>query len=219
MTSLSTMGGSAASHHQAEGKVNHLVPPHLFTKNMKDYKKYIPTAIVIHHEGASNGLEAVDRYHKTRWPNFKSSLGYWIGYTHYISLDGTITQTRAEDEEGAHCLGGWNRKSVGICLRGHLGLQRPTEAQIKALRGLTEQVRIRWKIPLNRIYTHKELWITACPGKYGIEIVEEIREVKPDVRKLEKQISLILEAIEILRLRLIIARLKVAIKALLKIKQ
>ena len=189
-----------------------------FWHNSMSYKKYIPTAIIIHHEGASNGLEAVDRYHKTRWPNFKSFLGYWIGYTHYISLDGTITQTRAEDEEGAHCLGGWNRKSVGICLRGHLELQRPTEAQIKALKSLTEQVCIRWKIPLNRIYAHKELWITACPGKYGTELVEKIREVKPDVRKLEKQISLILEAIEILRLRLIISRLKVAINKLLNRK-
>lgn len=164
-----------------------------------------PEAIVIHHEGASNGFNAVKEYHRKKW-NFESSLGYYAGYHYYIGLDGFIYVARKEDEEGAHTLGGWNRKSVGICLRGHLGLQMPTEAQENALQGLVDAVQLRWNIPDEKIYAHKELWPTECPGQYGMELVEKVRETEPELMKLQKQIDVIKEAIE---------RLKVALSKLL----
>ena len=160
-----------------------------------EYKKYIPKAIVLHHEAAANGFLSVNQWHRDGRHFPKSQLGWHVGYQYYISLQGSITQARKEDEEGMHTLGGWNRKSVGICLMGHLSLQNASEEQKNALHGLVEAIQQRWSIPDNRIYGHKELGSKACPGKDGMEIVEKLREVKPDLRKLERQIALLVEAI------------------------
>lgn len=164
-----------------------------FGRNM--YKRYPPQAIVIHHEGASNGLIIVDDWHRRRgFP--KSSLGYWVGYTYYIDLSGHTTKCREEDEEGAHTLGGWNRKSVGICLRGDLTLSQPTNEQIEALQSLTGAIQSRWGIRYGKIYAHQELWPTLCPGDNLMPHIRELRQREPKLRRLEKQISLLKEAIE-----------------------
>lgn len=158
--------------------------------------KIIPTAIILHHEGASNGLEIVNKWHKKRWPNFVSSLGFHLGYHYYIDLSGHTTKCREEDEEGAHTLGGWNRKSVGICLRGDLTLSQPTNEQIEALQSLTGAIQSRWGIRYGKIYAHQELWPTLCPGDNLMPHIKELRQREPELRRLEKQISLLKEAIE-----------------------
>lgn len=135
-----------------------------------------PIAIVIHHEGASNGFASVNEYHRQKW-KFISSLGFYAGYHYYISLDGTVHQARAENEEGAHCLGGWNRKSVGICLQGDTNVSQPTEEQIEALNLLIKGVQEMWVIPDSEIYGHSDLWPTECPGKNLYKILTEEKKI------------------------------------------
>lgn len=82
----------------------------------------------IHHTGGTqiNKLEStqhltvaqIDEYHKNRWPDFKSSLGFWCGYTIVILQDGTWVQTRLVGEEGAHTRTR-NFDSSGILIMGN----------------------------------------------------------------------------------------------------
>ena len=158
-----------------------------------------PIAIVIHHEGKNNGFDRVNEYHKRKW-NFKSSLGYYIGYGYYIALNGTVTQGRADTEEQAHTLGGWNRKSIGICLQGNLDLLYPTSEQLLTLQDLIGRKQVEHSISNNKIYMHKELWLTACPGKNMIDWVKSYRE--SDITYLQIMINQVKSAISELKGRL-----------------
>jgi len=84
----------------------------------------IPKYIIIHHTATSRDkttFSSINNGHRKRW-NWKSSLGYYIGYQYLITADGTIKQGRADNEDGAHCRG-WNDKSIGIALTGNFMLQ------------------------------------------------------------------------------------------------
>ncbi len=127
-----------------------------------------PEVILIHHTVSSRdrtSFSQVNEWHKTRWPNFISQLGWHIGYQYVIKGDGEVLQARKEDEEGAHTLGGWNRKSVGICLMGSFDHENPSTAQIEALERLLGGIRQRWGIERHQVFGHQEKWATKCPGK------------------------------------------------------
>ena len=73
-----------------------------------------PTKIIFHHGGGWADFSAVNSYHKQKW-GFKSSLGYYCGYTIFIDRGGKVTQARRDNEEGAHTKG-YNRRTIGIGL-------------------------------------------------------------------------------------------------------
>ena len=123
-----------------------------------------PIAVVIHHEAGYTGLQAVNELHRQRF-DFKSSLGFYVGYQYYCDTKGVMTQTRSETEEGAHTLGGWNQKSIGICLMGNFETGTPTKPQLDALSELLGEIRLRHGTSLDKIYYHGELWQTLCPGR------------------------------------------------------
>lgn len=74
-------------------------------------------AIIVHHTASpaeSTTLEKVDRWHRDR--GFDS-----IGYHYLIEWDGWVASVRhgrPDHMRGAHCLNGWNRKSLGVCVVG-----------------------------------------------------------------------------------------------------
>ena len=112
-----------------------------------------PTALIIHHEWGSNGFYGVNEYHRQLW-NFKSSLGFFIGYQYYIASNGVVYQGRADDEEGAHCKGK-NLDSIGICLEGNFDLNRPTNAQILSLKNLILKKMTEYAIKPDQIFSHR----------------------------------------------------------------
>ena len=137
-----------------------------------------PKWLIIHHTLTGRDkttFNAVNNYHKGLW-NFRSSLGYYIGYQHYIDLDGKITQGRSNTEEGAHTLGGWNRKSIGICLQGNLNISIPRGEQLLSLEDLIGRLQVKYDILSKDVFMHKELWMTACPGKNMTGWVKSYRE-------------------------------------------
>lgn len=73
-----------------------------------------------------------------KW-NFKSSLGLYVGYTYEIAANGTVRQARAIGEETAAVIG-YNFNSVSICLDGNFDIEKPTIAQMKALRALLVEI-------------------------------------------------------------------------------
>jgi hypothetical protein len=129
-----------------------------------------PNKIVIHHEGASNGFQAVNEWHKQRW-NFKSELGFYIGYHYYIEKDGKVFQGRADTEDGAHT-SGHNQQSIGICLMGNFETEIPTKAQLDALESLVKDKKKQYNI--SKIYGHRQLGNTLCPGKNLFGWVEKL---------------------------------------------
>ena len=123
-----------------------------------------PEAIIVHHEAGWAGLNGVNILHKQRF-NFRSSLGWYVGYQWYIDTMGKYTQTRADTEEGVHTLGGWNQKAIGICLMGNYETAYPQQVQLDALDKLLGELQIKHDVPLEKIFYHGELWWTLCCGK------------------------------------------------------
>ena len=111
------------------------------------------TKIILHHTGGTvsdrnastqhHSADTINMYHKKRWEDFRSSLGYWGGYTFFIEKNGKITQFRAIGEEGAHTIGS-NSDSVGICLAGNFSPHspdRPTREQTETMLDIIEACR------------------------------------------------------------------------------
>lgn len=131
-----------------------------------------PTVVITHHTGGTDAnpladssfatVKDVDSWHRVRWPDFKSSLGYFVGYHYFISKDGTITQTRRNNEEGAHVIG-MNTKSIGVCFAGNFDLTMPTDAQLLSWYQLYGQLLKEYpNIPTR---PHRAYATKTCHGK------------------------------------------------------
>jgi hypothetical protein len=131
-----------------------------------------PTVIITHHTGGSDAqpladssnatVAAIDSWHKLRWPGFTSRAGYHVGYHYVITKDGTITQTRQHDEEGAHCIG-MNRSSIGVCFAGNFDLTIPTQAQMQSWFTLYEKIAKEY--PGIPTYPHRKYATKTCHGR------------------------------------------------------
>jgi len=130
-----------------------------------------PTIIMIHHTATSykfnpDQFAANNLYHKNKW-NFKSSLGFYLGYNYEISSNGYRRQARNDGETTAACYqNGMNDgRAVHIALDGNFDLEKPTDLEIYALRDLLKLLNQRYNILSNQIYFHKQFSQTVCPGK------------------------------------------------------
>ena len=119
-----------------------------------------PIKIIIHHGGGDLDFNGVNNYHKGLW-GFRSSLGYYAGYTYFIERSGKVIQARADNEEGAHTRG-HNKNSIGICLQGNGELKDFTKEQYNALEELVERKTKEHKI--EGIYGHRHFSNTLCPS-------------------------------------------------------
>lgn len=108
------------------------------------------THIFIHHYGgyandpyaptSHLSFEDIDSAHYLRWPEFRSQLGYFVGYNFIIFPNGGWKQARIVGEETA-ANKGWNKNAASICLAGNFDInpstkqpvERPTEAQKRSL--------------------------------------------------------------------------------------
>jgi hypothetical protein len=143
-----------------------------------------PTHIVVHHsitprdqEPARAG-QGINRTHKERF-NFKSSLGWYIGYQYIIYGNGEIRQYRKDTEPGAHTTEQqMNFKSIGVCLTGNFDTELPSEAQTKTLTKFLEdkskQYQIKSILP-HRFYAGykscygnklKDDWASSLKGEH-----------------------------------------------------
>lgn len=157
-----------------------------------------PEYLIVHHTGGTNEkpladtshhtFEMANEYHRKRW-NFKSSLGFYIGYHYYIEQDGKLTQGRADTDEGAHTID-YNTKSIGICLAGNFDRETPTPspAQIATLRRLLRAKMEQYSIPRSKVVPHRTFAVKTCYGSkladnWASELTkEEVRFIKQDNR-------------------------------------
>lgn len=110
---------------------------------------------IIHHTAGNLTLKQINDLHKYQgYP--KSSLGYYVGYHRVIFKDGSMVQTRLDNEIGAHVKDA-NLGKVGIALVGDLTKEAPTDCQIETL---FKQLKA-WGKPVK---FHRDFNQTACPG-------------------------------------------------------
>lgn len=131
-----------------------------------------PKYIIVHHTGGTDAnphadtshhtFGVVDGWHKKLW-NFPSSLGHYIGYHYFIDSRGKVTQGRAHNEVGAHCIG-YNDKSIGVCLAGNFDVSLPTREQEEALRMLLVRLMSEEHIHIENIVPHRTFAKKTCYG-------------------------------------------------------
>lgn len=125
------------------------------------------TTIIVHHTaspyaGNPDQFNATNRYHRERFADVASKLGYFVGYTYEIAKDGTVHQARNEDEQTVAVKEqSMNFKGISICLDGEFDkLELPTDEQCKALLKLIREVQGRWNIPDSRVFPHRHFAVT-----------------------------------------------------------
>ena len=104
----------------------------------------------------SHQLYAVNDYHKDRF-GIGSLLGWYIGYSWFVDVNGKLTHCRLLGEETAAQL--WhNYDTESICLAGNFNKDMPNRAQIATLRKwLKERQNLE-------IHFHRDFADRTCPG-------------------------------------------------------
>ncbi len=154
--------------------------------------QYQKNYIVLHHtltDRDTTTFEAVNNYHKQLW-NFKSALGYYIGYQYFITADGRVYQGRADWEPGAHTTQqNKNYDSIGICLTGNFDTQEPSQAQLNSLKNLIEDLSIKHNIPFENLKFHRDYaTYKSCPGhNIPSDFYEKLLNNSLETMKLIKQ--------------------------------
>ncbi|MCK4609423.1 MAG: N-acetylmuramoyl-L-alanine amidase [Gammaproteobacteria bacterium] len=128
--------------------------------------------IALHHTSSYNTgasqLNAVDRYHKSKW-DMKSTKGWYVGYHYFMDAQGKITNTRDINEEsianmGYNCDRQETCTAISICMQGDFNTQHPTDAQTKAFKEFVHNMQQRFDGI--KVVGHRDLQAhRTCPGK------------------------------------------------------
>ena len=122
--------------------------------------------IILHHSATHDGTA-------TNWNQIRfyhTALRGWknVGYHYGLELIGNeyeILLGRFENENGAHCIG-HNRTALGICLVGNFELNPVPPDQYQLVLKLVRQLMRNHHITIQKVYGHRELADTLCPGRY-----------------------------------------------------
>jgi hypothetical protein len=131
-----------------------------------------PTKITIHHDGMSpfagtSRSTVADRIELIRVSHLKRDGGNrWgdIGYHFVVDRSGRVWQARPVSYQGAH-VKHQNQANVGVLCLGNFEQQSPSRNQVRRLESLIVELRAQYRVPVSRVYTHRELDSTKCPGR------------------------------------------------------
>lgn len=87
-----------------------------------------------------------------------------IGYHYIIDPTGRIWEGRPVSLQGAH-VKNQNEHNLGVMVMGNFETERPTPAALASLDRFVLSQMHRFNVPLSRVFTHRELGPTACPGR------------------------------------------------------
>ena len=140
--------------------------------------------LMIHHSAVSydknkDQFKANNNYHNGLW-NFKSSLGFYLGYNYEIAKNGRVRQARKDGEQTAACYqeNMNNGRCIHICLDGNFDNEKPQPAQIFALRDLMR--RLVKEHSIDKIVFHNEYANKSCPGSNMEKgFIESLVDFKP----------------------------------------
>ena len=124
--------------------------------------------ITVHHDGmppvdirsrsdAATRIELIRKGHLARgWGD--------IGYHYVVDPMGQVWEGRPLSWQGAH-VKAQNEGNLGVLVMGNFEVQRPTSAQLAALDAFVGSQMSAYRLPVTRVFTHRELASTACPGR------------------------------------------------------
>ena len=124
------------------------------------------TRITIHHTDEHGGLVGLpDVEVVKRIENYHRNGKKWcaIGYHYLVGKDGRVYEGRPSALQGAHVLSG-NENNIGISTIGNWNKSLPSTRQLSALKAFIEDTRDRYQIGTKRIYGHRDLNKSICPG-------------------------------------------------------
>ena len=145
-----------------------------------------PYRITVHHEGYHSGSMNASsvcahlrriRTVQMRPKGVDGGLGAGdIGYHYIIDQNGGIWEGRPMKYQGAHAGDFWrNKGNIGICVLGDYNDQLVPARARCSLKDLTVMLMARYHIPATKIYTHRELKPTECPGRNLQAYVNDLR--------------------------------------------
>lgn len=125
--------------------------------------------ITIHHEGNKANFDRstpdVTRDLRLNQAAHRR-LGYGdIAYHFMIDYAGRLWEGRSLKYQGAH-VSSRNPGNIGIVLLGNFEIQKPSDSQKATLVKLVAELRRFYGIGRRRIYGHRDLDSTLCPGRY-----------------------------------------------------
>lgn len=139
-------------------------------------------AITVHHDGLPSPLassrikDTEDRLRLIRRAHVDSRGWADIGYHYAIDRAGRVWSCRPVTWQGAH-VKDRNEGNIGILVLGNFEIERPTSAQLSGLAMHLKTLSVAYRVPVSRIYTHRE-WpgaATQCPGRNLQPSINRIR--------------------------------------------
>jgi len=136
--------------------------------------------IICHHPAhPSWDINDIHKYHR-------DSKGWsGIGYNYFVTFDGRIQEARGRNQ-GAHTLGGWNTRSLGVSFQGDFSKQLMTDEQVDSGAELIASLIKNEGLTINDVVGHGDLWNTACPGK-NFRMTALKNTILNDVTQIEKE--------------------------------
>ncbi|MCG2660190.1 MAG: peptidoglycan recognition protein family protein [Kiritimatiellae bacterium] len=124
--------------------------------------------ITIHHEGnkanfASSSPDVTRELRQVMAAHRRKGYGD-IGYHFMIDYSGRTWEGRSLKYQGAH-VSSRNPGNIGVMLLGNFEIQKPSKAQKAALIRLVTDLRRYYGIRRRRIYGHRDMDSTLCPGR------------------------------------------------------
>jgi hypothetical protein len=145
-----------------------------------------PTKLTIHHTGTNPNMKKALEAKLKSLQNFSQSESQladgrikaaWadVPYHFYIDVSG-----RAAEGRQAKYLGDSNtsydlRGHLSIVLEGNFDTAAPSEVQVRALIALLKRLAVTYHIRPENIGAHKQFAKTACPGKFLMALLPQIR--------------------------------------------
>jgi len=124
--------------------------------------------ITVHHDGMPPVALRAEQDTARRIESIRAShvnARGWadIGYHYVIDPTGRVWEGRASWKQGAH-VKDQNEHNIGILMLGNFDVQRPTPQALASLDQFLGMMMQKHRVPLSRVYTHKEIGQSACPG-------------------------------------------------------
>lgn len=125
--------------------------------------------LTIHHEGwtpvaFTSANAAYDRIEKIRQIHTRDRGWADIGYHYIIDRAGRVIEGRPIRYQGAHVSEN-NPHNLGILVLGNFEEQKPSNVQVQALGKFARLMMSIHRVTPGRVFTHREINPTACPGR------------------------------------------------------
>ena len=98
-----------------------------------------------------------------------------IAYHLVVDYAGRVWEGRSLAYEGAHTMNA-NEGNIGIMLLGNFEKQDPSMAQLATQANLVALLRRQYRIRASRVYGHRDLSPTVCPGGRLYPYINQLRQ-------------------------------------------